>query len=518
MTDDVHASADAKSASSTSPETTGPKDTGSKTVGPESVALAAKTPVKPVLVDTQPAQTAAPQVAASDSAKTATETAAPVSTPARKAPAPEKTAPEQPTARKPPAKSGTRKAPARAAARKPVKTTSRKPAPKKAPRKPLPTPPVVGPVSPGFSTQARHIWMVITFLIFVAAPTGTVWWYLDNRAADQYASTVGFVVRQADAPAAVGGGLLGSIASLSGGSSSDTDILYEFIQSQQLIELVIEKIDLRAIYNKPENDPIFTLGDSASIEDIIWYWSQAVKIFYDPGTGLIELRVLAFTPEDAQNIAREIAAQSSAMINKLSAIARSDTTRYASEELDKAVARLRETRQTLTAFRNSSQIVDPTADVQGRMGLLNYLQQKLADTIIEQDLLQDTARENDPRLQQTQRTIAVIQERIGEERQKIGLGDSGTGEAFSNLVGEYEGLIVDREFAEQAYVAALSNYDAAIAEANRQSRYLASYINPTISEEAQYPKRYLITTLLALFLFLLWFVLLLIYYGIRDRR
>ena len=85
-------------------------------------------------------------------------------------------------------------------------------------------------------------------------------------------------------------------------------------------------------------------------------------------------------------------------------------------------------------------------------------------------------------------------------------------------MGQYEGLIVDREFAEQAYVKALSNYDAAIAEANRKSRYLAEYIRPTISQEAQYPQRYIITTLLGLFLFLFWFILLLVYYSIKDRR
>ncbi|MGB0440044.1 MAG: sugar transporter [Paracoccaceae bacterium] len=326
------------------------------------------------------------------------------------------------------------------------------------------------------------------------------------------------MVRQADSPTS-GGGVLGTIATLSGGgNSSDTDILYEFIKSQQLIELVDQKLDLRKIYNKPDNDPVFTLGPDASIEDLIWYWSYATRIFYDPGTGLIELRVLAFDPDDARNIADAISRQSSAMINELSAIAREDTTRYARVELDKAVERLKETRQTLTAFRNSSQIVDPTADVQGRMGLLNYLQQQLADTIIEQDLLQETARDNDPRLQLTQRKIIVIQQRIAEERQKIGLGDNGTGEAAAALVGQYEGLIVDREFAEQAYVKALSNYDAAIAEANRKSRYLAEYIRPTISQEAQYPQRYIITTLLGLFLFLFWFILLLVYYSIKDRR
>lgn len=412
----------------------------------------------------------------------------------------------------------TEKAPASKKA-KPAEKPTAKPKPAAKP-KPVPAPVALPPtgISGQFRTRLRHFMILVTFVIFVVAPSFVVYSYLTERAADQYASTVGFVVRQADSAGPSGGGLLGSLASLGSANNSDSDILYEFIKSQQMIESVDKNLDLRAIYNLPDNDPVFTLGADSSIEDLMWYWSWAVNVFYDPGTGLIELRVLAFTAEDARNIALEISKQSDALINELSAISREDTTRYAREELDKAVDRLRETRQTLTAFRNSSQIVDPTADVQGRMGLLNYLQQQLADTMIEQDLLRDQARDDDPRLQQSQRRIAVIQERIDEERQKIGLGDTGTGEAAAELVGKYEGLIVDREFAEQAYVKALSNYDSAVAEANRTSRYLAEYIKPTTSQEAQYPQRYLIVAILALFLFLIWFILVLIYYSIKDRR
>lgn len=369
-----------------------------------------------------------------------------------------------------------------------------------------------------FRARLRHFMILLTFALFVVAPSAVVYTYLTERAANQYASTVGFVVRQADSPSAPGGGLLGSLTSLGGSNSSDTDILYEFIKSQQIVESVDKSLNLRKLFNIPDNDPVFTLGDNASIEDLLWYWSWAVNVFYDPGTGLIELRVLAFTPQDARNIALEISKQSDALINELSAISREDTTRYARQELDKAVNRLRKTRQSLTTFRNSSQIVDPTADVQGRMGLLNYLQQQLADTMIEQDLLRDQARDDDPRLQQSRRRIVVIQDRIDEERQKIGLGDNGTGEAVAELVGKYEGLIVDREFAEQAYIKALSNFDNAVAEANRTSRYLAEYIKPTTSQEAQYPQRYLIVLILALFLFLIWFILVMIYYSIKDRR
>ena len=82
---------------------------------------------------------------------------------------------------------------------------------------------------------------------------------------------------------------------------------------------------------------------------------------------------------------------------------------------------------------------------------------------------------------------------------------------------EFERLTVDREFAEQAYVASQSAYDGARAEANRQSRYLAAYIDPTLAEKAEFPQRTLIVALVAAFAFLLWSILTLIYYSLRDR-
>ncbi|MCE6966917.1 sugar transporter, partial [Cereibacter sphaeroides] len=88
------------------------------------------------------------------------------------------------------------------------------------------------------------------------------------------------------------------------------------------------------------------------IEDLVDYWKRMVRISYDSTTGLIELRVHAFAPKDAQIIAQMILDESTRMINELSAIARADATRYAREELDKAVERLREQRVAVTEFRS----------------------------------------------------------------------------------------------------------------------------------------------------------------------
>jgi capsular polysaccharide transport system permease protein len=208
------------------------------------------------------------------------------------------------------------------------------------------------------------------------------------------------------------------------------------------------------------------------------------------------------------------------MINRLSAIARSDATRYASADLEQAVERLKAAREATTAFRNRTQIVDPRADIQGQVGLVNTLQAQLAEALIELDLLRETARDNDPRIAQAERRIDVIGRRITAERRKFGAGAAADEdeEDYASLVAEFERLAVDLEFAEQAYRSALSAYDGALAEAQRQSRYLAAHITPTRAESARFPQRWVLLGLVAFFLTLAWSIMALIYYSIRDRR
>ena len=383
------------------------------------------------------------------------------------------------------------------------------------PRAVAPAAPQVRPVAPPARLRPRHYGLFLSFLLLVLIPSGLSFVYLHRVAADQYASTVGFSVRTEEAGTPME--LLGGLSGVSSGSSSDTDILYEFIQSQNLVSRADSLIDLRALFSKPGYDPVFAFDPSGSIEDLVAYWGRMVKIFYDSATGLIEVRVTAFEAKDAQDIARIIFSESSLMINQLSAIARSDATRYAQDDLNVAVARLKTARQNVARFRNENQIVDPTIDIQGQMGLLNTLQQQLAEAVIEQDLLRETAGASDPRIEQTGRRIAVIEARITEERKKFGVSDAG-GEAYSTLITEYEGLSVEREFAEQAYLSALGAFDIARAEAQRQSRYLAAYVEPTLAETSVYPKRLTISGLVTVFLFLIWSILALVAYSIKDRR
>lgn len=375
------------------------------------------------------------------------------------------------------------------------------------------------PAEPAKPARAkrRHFGLLGAFVLGVVIPFGLVAWYLFAVAVDQFASTVGFSVRKEEVTSPIE--LFGGIADVASSGSSDSDILYEFIRSQEMVEALDDALNLSVLFSKPDNDPIFAYDATGTIEDLHGYWDRAVRITYDTSTELIEVRVLAFRPEDAQAIATGIFEESARLVDDLSAIAQQDTIAFAKVELERSVDRLKSAREAMTAFRSRTQIVDPSADLQGQMGLLSTLQQQLAEALISADLLRESTVASDPRITPAERRIEVIEARIEDERRKLGVG--GTGDAggdYATVLAEFESLAVDRQFAEAAYTAALAAYDQALAEARRKSRYLAAYIKPTLAQSSKFPKAYELLGMTAFLLLALWAICVLIYYSVRDRR
>lgn len=371
---------------------------------------------------------------------------------------------------------------------------------------------------PGLARPARlrhrHWGVLAGFLACVALPTLVSGGYLFGVAQDQFASTTGFAVRSEETTTAMGmlAGLSG-LTSLSGSTGSDSNILYQYIQSQEMVQRIDARLNLRRIYAVP-GDPLFAFDPAGSVEQMTTFWRRVVSVQHDHSTGLIEVTVQAFSAADAQAIAQAVIEESTNKVNALTEVARTDATRYAKADLDQAAARLSAARVALTQFRSTSRIVDPADDIRGQMGIVHTLEAQKAAAMIDLNLVGPTARANDPRVTSAQRRIEVIDQLIAQERARFG----GEGTTYSTQVGEFERLGVEREFAERAYVAALTAYDNARAEAQRKSRYLAAYVAPTLAETAEYPRRITLTGMVFGFATLLWGIALLIYYSLRDRR
>lgn len=369
-------------------------------------------------------------------------------------------------------------------------------------------------VEPARKPRRRHSIIQWAFVAVVILPTVLAAWYLGFRSADQYHSDVAFSVRSEEFSNPLEA--LGAFTQVGNSSASDSQILYDYIRSQPLVVAMDERVDLEAIWSKPDGDPVFTLGDDPTIEDLVWYWERMVHVAIDPGTGVLELEVRAFTPDDAQLIASEIIALSGRVVDDLSRIAREDAMRFAREDVSEAEERLRNIRRDIRVFRTENQIIDPEADVESRMGVMSALQSQLADSLIERGTILTYAAENDQRIQNLERRIDAIRAQIDSEREQFSQNASGQ-LPLSQIIGDYEELLVDLEFSQNAYTSALAAEEQARAEARRTSRYLAVHIPPTLAEESLYPQRFLLGALVFVCAFAAWAVGVLIYYNVRDR-
>ena len=207
-----------------------------------------------------------------------------------------------------------------------------------------------------------------------------------------------------------------------------------------------------------------------------------------PAAGIIEVEARAFTPEDAQAIAAAVLAESGRLVNALSEQAREDAVRFARDELAEAEAHLAEMRAALGGFRRAHNLVDPAADVAGQSGLLAALNAGARRGAGRRATCwRATPPDGDQRVVQADRRIAAITARIEEERGSLDV--TGVAGTLPEVVGRYEELTVDLEFANAAYTQALAGLAAARAEARRQSRYLAAHVSPTLATTALYPRR-----------------------------
>lgn len=125
--------------------------------------------------------------------------------------------------------------------------------------------------------RMRHIAALVSFALMVLVPILISTWYLWTRAADQFASTFAFSIRSEEASSGIE--LLGGIADLSGSGANDSDILYDYLRSQHLVEKMQSSLDLAALWSAPKRDPIFAYNNTGLIEDLHSHWNRMVDIF-----------------------------------------------------------------------------------------------------------------------------------------------------------------------------------------------------------------------------------------------
>ncbi len=298
----------------------------------------------------------------------------------------------------------------------------------------------------------------------------------------QFESISAFTVQAADGPSAPQLEFL--FASVPGNAGRDAQLVQEHARSRDMLQYLIDEHDFVGHYSDDSVDFASRLDADAGTEELHEYYLDMVEVEYDPASGLLRLRVLAFDADAAKRFSQAILDKSEEMVNALASRARDDRIALASTELERAEARLTQARTALTEAQSEGSDLDPVQSAAALYQLKSELEGQLASARAELSALRATMPTGSPEVVAQQRRVSALQRQLSEQNERLA-GESGA--SLRAAISRFEPLMAEKEFAERAYASALTSLEMARVDAARQHRYLVTLAGPSEPSDATYP-------------------------------
>jgi capsular polysaccharide transport system permease protein len=377
----------------------------------------------------------------------------------------------------------------------------------------------------GHTALKQRPWVLISVLACIALPTFIASVYFFAIAADRYISEAHFAVRSNDDQSI---SPLGFITGLpSSQIMSDSFIVADYVGSLEMVAALEERLPLREMYRDDSADFFSRLGSDVSQEELIKYWGNRIDVHFDSAKQTISLEVQAFRPEHAQRIASEIMDIVGNLVNELSANARRDAVQFSAEQLARTELRVRAARQAILEFRVAHNELDPSMTAETTQKITTELEGERSRLASELASLSNYLSDTAPSMQMLKSRIAALDGEIDRIKRQVSEASEPTGDtadgagapsgALASVVGQYQELLLEQEFSEKAYTAALASLDRARAEAARAQSYLAIFGNPMVAEDNTYPRRWTNVFVVLMVSAMLWAIGALGFLTVRDH-
>ncbi|WP_133251156.1 capsule biosynthesis protein [Novacetimonas pomaceti] len=335
-------------------------------------------------------------------------------------------------------------------------------------------------------------------LIVVVLPTFLALVYYTLIASGQYESEAAFVVkdsrpapRSSSSSTSMMGATTGmAMAAGSGGAGlAENFAVNTYLKSHDAVDSLQQRLNLVAMYRHPDIDILSRLFYAhPTPERLLWYYLNHIDVVFHEDTGVTTLDVRAFRPEDAKRIADELLKLGEERINEFNRLVSENTIKAADEEVAIAEKRVKDVQHRMTAFRQRSGDIDPTKSSVVGISLIGQLETELAqsDTQLAQMLRNLNA--SSPQVLTIKQRIKALNEEIEAQRRLT----QKTKGVYANIA-DYDELMLDREFAQEAYMTSASELETARSAARQQQVYVVRVVEPNLPGMATYPRIFLMT-------------------------
>lgn len=124
-------------------------------------------------------------------------------------------------------------------------------------------------------------------------------------------------------------------------TSSQSQQIYEYIQSMEMLRILDKKYHLRELYSDSGRNPFWKLWSPQTDEDFLWFYQHMVQLDSQADVGILTIDVLDYDRDRAHGMALTISSESEKFINNINGKMQQQTMKLARGELENAVKAVR---------------------------------------------------------------------------------------------------------------------------------------------------------------------------------
>lgn len=350
-------------------------------------------------------------------------------------------------------------------------------------------------VSGGFrarrGARALRVAAFTSFVVMVVLPSAVAAIYFAFIASDQYVAEAKFTVFGGVPPTVDTFGSFTGIPAIA--IIQDTQIVTNYIHSRAAVEKLEHTIGLRRLYATAKADRWSRFDPSQPIESFVHYWNGMASVSIGMPAGIVDLKVRAFTPQDAKKIASAVLKISEALINNLNDRMYRDAITNAERELKRTSRRLTKARVALETARNDTGLLDAvkTSDALNKLitttrAALLQLQEEYRSELKYVSKSAPQMRDLKARIEATSAQIAALESRMTSPK-----STASSRPTLAKSMTKFAELDLERQVAERLYAGAAASLEIAHLVAEHKMMYLDVFVKPVLPQEPLYPRRFL---------------------------
>jgi capsular polysaccharide transport system permease protein len=363
----------------------------------------------------------------------------------------------------------------------------------------------------GKALQLKSWVFWLAALLCVAA---VMYWGL--IASDRYVSEAHVIIQQIDPPA--GTSLdISSMIGMSGGSTrADQMFLRDHLLSVDMLAKLDSQLGLREHYSDRRYDMLSRLwSKDISQERFHSYYLSRIGVVFDDNAGVLIIRVEAFTPEKAHEIASMLVEEGERYMNQMDRRLAQEQVAFIEKQVEQISERVITARQAVLTFQNERNLVSPQGTAEALFGIISQLEGRLIELKTQRDALLGYQQAQSPAVVDVDLQVAAVKKQIAREQARL---TSSERQTLNRIVEEYQRLEMNAEFAREMYKAGLTALEKHRVEAGRMLKMVSVLQRPTHPQYPLEPRRIYNTTVFILSTLLLAGILTLLKVIIRDHR